>query len=436
MDEKLSCGADPASRCYNWQPVLLFCCSTPAWPYEGIGLSISGQAFFVRKSAIIFWEWYVDMRHMAVQSANSWHYSGNRSKKGGLVMRQEMNGAAHGSAQGMAGNFRDSVLVFKNVRAIVIAGMLLALHIILAMVLGIYLTQTVKFSISFITNVVTGYLFGPWMALVTVALGDILQFVLKPVGGYFFGWTLNAAIGGLLYGLAFYKRAPREVAKEAGGEKKNFARVVDYLCMVIYAVMLAGWFLLPFLDVTTKAADTVEREVINSGTAFSYVAGKVLNCASTSPKTLAVVALVLVLSGAVFCLCRRRVAVILLGVLACLWMLLPVYNERAVLAVRPAFLLICVGFAAVVLMNLFALLREKSVDVGFLLRCFLTMLFVAVVVQMLLGTIWCVKIYGRGFWFYFVPRAIKSLIQLPFNTVLAYYVIRALKNLRVREIVR
>ena len=75
-------------------------------------------------------------------------------------------------------------------------------------------------------------------------------------------------------------------------------------------------------------------------------------------------------------------------------------------------------------------------DVGFLLRCFLTMLFVAVVVQMLLGTIWCVKIYGRGFWFYFVPRAIKSLIQLPFNTVLAYYVIRALKNLRVREIVR
>ena len=96
-------------------------------------------------------------------------------------MRQEMNGAAHGSAQGMAGNFRDSVLVFKNVRAIVIAGMLLALHIILAMVLGIYLTQTVKFSISFITNVVTGYLFGPWMALVTGALGDILQFVLKPV---------------------------------------------------------------------------------------------------------------------------------------------------------------------------------------------------------------------------------------------------------------
>ena len=62
----------------------------------------------------------MDMRHMAVQSANSWHYSGNRSKKGGLVMRQEMNGAAHGRAQGMAGNFRDSVLVFKNVRAIVI----------------------------------------------------------------------------------------------------------------------------------------------------------------------------------------------------------------------------------------------------------------------------------------------------------------------------
>ncbi|MDE7325456.1 MAG: folate family ECF transporter S component [Lachnospiraceae bacterium] len=354
-------------------------------------------------------------------------------------MRQEMNGAAHRRVQGGFRNWKDSVLVFHNVRAVVVAGMLLALHIILAMVLGIYLTQTVKFSISFITNVVTGYLFGPWMALITGALGDILQFVIKPVGGYFFGWTFNAAIGGLMYGLAFYRRAPKErnmdVVKAGNQKEKADTRMMDYVCMGVFAAMLAVWFLLPFLDVTVKAADSTEGGTVYTGTAFLYMAKKVGDGVGTSPETLALVALVLMAAGAVCSLCRRRVPVILLGVVACLWMLLPAYNERSVLSVRQGFILLCIGFAVVVLLNLLAVMRAKSMDVGYLLRCFLTMLFVALVVQMFLGTVWCVMIYGKGFWFYFVPRAIKSLIQLPFNTILSYYVIRALRDLRVAEIV-
>ena len=348
---------------------------------------------------------------------------------------QSVSGAK--SAVGMESGFKGAASVFKNRRAIVVSGILLALHIILAMVLGIYLTQSVKFSISFITNVVTGYLFGPWMALVTGALGDILQYLLKPVGGYFFGWTFNAALGGLIYGLTFYRKAPKEeITKAPFNEEKTNFRAADFLSMGIFVVLLAVWFFLPFLDVTTKAGDFAEREILNAGTAFNYVSGAVSESVSTSPKTLAVATLVLILAGGIFALCKKRVFVILSGVVACLWLLLPMYNDRKILAARSGFILLCLGFAVCVLFNLFAVLRERAVDAKFLLRCFLAMLFVAVIVQMFLGTFWCVLMYGKGFWFYFASRSIKSMIQIPFNTVLVYYVIRALKQMRVEEIAR
>lgn len=362
-------------------------------------------------------------------------------------------GVKHAAAKGTHGKegygkdgyWKGALCVFKSRRAVITAGMLLALHVILSMYLGIYLTQTVKLSVSFITNVVTGYLFGPWMALATGALGDILQYLLKPVGGYFFGWTLNAAIGGLAYGLAFYRKGPKEdrplqTEGEADGGRRRAAvqdgkkqggavfGAVDFISAGILLLMLVCWLLLPFLDVTAKAGAQEEREVFNTGSALQYVTGAVGECANTSPRTLAVAAVVLIAAGLVFAVCRRRVLMILLSAAAFLWLLLPVYTDRSVLAVRTGFVLLSAGFGVCVLLNLLAVLRAKSLDAAFLLRCFLTMLFMAAAVQMFLGTLWCTVMYGKGFWFYFVPRAMKSMIQLPFNTLLAYYVIRALKQ--------
>lgn len=360
---------------------------------------------------------------------------------------QNVKNAALMSPQGEKGFWKGAVCAFHSRRAVVAAGMLLALHIVLSMYLGIYLTQTVKLSVSFITNVVTGCLFGPWMALVTGALGDILQYILKPVGGYFFGWTLSAALGGFVYGLAFYRKGPKEEecasyrrTKERWQSGKKQGRAgfgaADILSIGILVLMLLCWFTLPFLDVTSKAGAQAQREVLNSGSALQYLTGAAGECANTSPQTLAAAALALIAAGLVFAVCRRRVPVILMSAAACLWLLLPVYTDRSVLAVRTGFGLLCAGFAACALLNLFAVLRTKSLDAAFLLRCFAAMLFMAVAVQMFLGTFWCTVMYGKGFWFYFVPRAMKSLIQLPFNTLLAYYVIRMLKQFRVAELVR
>ena len=337
-----------------------------------------------------------------------------------------------------SGYWRASLVAFKSSRAIAVSGMLLGVHLVLSMALGIYLTQSVKFSLSFVTNVITGWLYGPWMALLTGALGDILQYILKPVGGYFFGWTLSAAIGGLLYGLAFFQKSPAVLKNQANKKvnAKNDAKLLgysvgDFVMLCFYIAGIVGCFKMNFLDVTTKVTEeNPVREIMNSGTVFAYLTGNAGTLTNQSPKSLAIAAVVFLGIGIVLCVAKKRVFTILLNATACLWMMLPVYTDRKVLSAGNGFILLCVVFAAGMIAPLVHLLLEQEIDVKFMLRCFLVMLIIAVVVQMGLGTYWCTVMYGKGFWFYFVPRAMKSLIQLPFNTVLVYYVIRSLKRFR------
>ncbi|MDE7299787.1 MAG: folate family ECF transporter S component, partial [Lachnospiraceae bacterium] len=247
-----------------------------------------------------------------------------------------MNSRANGSRK-TDGFWRASARVLRDRRAVAVAGMLLALHIVLAMFVSLPLTPSVRISVSFITNVVTGHLFGPWMGMITGALGDILQFVIRPTGAYFPGWTLNAAIGGFVYGLMFYRRAPKEAGtagesstvhrsglpvesgmlrKEAGADaaarktaketqKKRSAS--DYISAGIFALVLVFWCALPFLQVTEKAAVSSERVVQNSGSALAYLTGAAGETANSSPVTLAAAAAVCAAAGLVFRLLRRRI---------------------------------------------------------------------------------------------------------------------------------
>lgn len=37
-------------------------------------------------------------------------------------------------------------------------------------------------------------------------VGDILKYIMKPTGAFFFGWTLNAILGPMIYGIMLYHR--------------------------------------------------------------------------------------------------------------------------------------------------------------------------------------------------------------------------------------
>ena len=58
-------------------------------------------------------------------------------------------------------NFKDSSQEFKNVRSLVTAALLIALHTVLAYFVSFQVTPSLRISVSFLANVVTGAMFGP-----------------------------------------------------------------------------------------------------------------------------------------------------------------------------------------------------------------------------------------------------------------------------------
>ena len=94
------------------------------------------------------------------------------------------------------------------------------------MFVSIQVTPTLRLSVSFLANCAIGYMFGPVMGFVCGGLGDLIQFVIKPTGAYFPGWTLSAALAGFIYGLFFYG-CNMKVAESFDGDKKGILKFID-----------------------------------------------------------------------------------------------------------------------------------------------------------------------------------------------------------------
>lgn len=107
--------------------------------------------------------------------------------------------------------FTDSVKEFKSINAIATTGLLLAIRTVLAVFLSFQITDSLRISVSFIANVIIGVLYGPVVSFVAGGVGDLVQFVIKPTGAFFPGWTLSAALSGFIFGLFFYKKWPKKV---------------------------------------------------------------------------------------------------------------------------------------------------------------------------------------------------------------------------------
>jgi ECF transporter S component (folate family) len=90
-------------------------------------------------------------------------------------------------------------------RMIATMGLLVALQVVLSQVLGIE-TQYLRLSFAFVPSIIMGMLFGPLWAGIGCVLSDFLGMALFPKSAFFFGFTINAFIGGLIYGFFFYKK--------------------------------------------------------------------------------------------------------------------------------------------------------------------------------------------------------------------------------------
>ena len=118
---------------------------------------------------------------------------------------------------------------FFSVKKIAILGMLLALNVVLAK-FSIH-TLTVKVGFAFIALVISAMMYGPVEAGIVGALGDVLGYVINPVGAFFPGFTITAFLTGLVYGFFLKKNVTIFKAIGAAGVVQF---VIGLICNTYY----------------------------------------------------------------------------------------------------------------------------------------------------------------------------------------------------------
>ena len=102
--------------------------------------------------------------------------------------------------------FSESKRSFVNVQCLAILGILMALAVVLGFVASIDLGPYIRIGFSGLPNRIVEYLFGPIVGCIFGGIGDIVKFIVKPSGPFFFGFTFNAMLSGIIYGAILYKK--------------------------------------------------------------------------------------------------------------------------------------------------------------------------------------------------------------------------------------
>lgn len=96
----------------------------------------------------------------------------------------------------------------NNLFTLTCLALLTAMQIILARYLVINVSESLRFSLSFIPVVIAARRFGIFGGMAVYGIGDFLGAIIFPTGGAFFpGFTVTAVIAGLIYGLFLSKKS-------------------------------------------------------------------------------------------------------------------------------------------------------------------------------------------------------------------------------------
>lgn len=95
------------------------------------------------------------------------------------------------------------LFVTKN---LVLCGLMAALAVVLGMVASIDIGPYIRIGFSGLPNRVVECLFGPMVGTLFGGMLDILKYLVKPSGPFFFGFTFNAMVAGVIYGCILYRK--------------------------------------------------------------------------------------------------------------------------------------------------------------------------------------------------------------------------------------
>ncbi|MBR3971887.1 MAG: folate family ECF transporter S component [Ruminococcus sp.] len=102
---------------------------------------------------------------------------------------------------------RDSSKELTRIQSLTLCAMMLALRVVLGYFSNatLAITPDIKIGFNFLPVAITGILCGPVCAMIVGGFGDLLSFLIAPMGYYFPGWTISGILVGLLYGMFLYK---------------------------------------------------------------------------------------------------------------------------------------------------------------------------------------------------------------------------------------
>lgn len=105
----------------------------------------------------------------------------------------------------MLRKFPESTHTLRRTQTLTTVGLFLAIQMVLSSYGTIQVNDSLKISLAHLALAPTAMLFGPVAAAIQGAMSDILGFLLKPTGPYFPGFTISAALGGVIYGLFLFE---------------------------------------------------------------------------------------------------------------------------------------------------------------------------------------------------------------------------------------
>ena len=102
--------------------------------------------------------------------------------------------------------YADSIMELKVTKHMVICAFMAALAVVLSYTTSIEVGPYIRIGFSGLPNRIVEFLFGPITGCIFGGALDVLKYIIKPTGPFFFGFTFDAMLSGIIYGSILYKK--------------------------------------------------------------------------------------------------------------------------------------------------------------------------------------------------------------------------------------
>lgn len=108
-------------------------------------------------------------------------------------------------------NFKKSAENLGDLRVLCATALLAALYVALYALKIPLVNDQLRITFTFIPVALAGWLFGIVPAVLVGVIGDVLGCFAFPQGAYFWGYTLTAALNGLIFGIILYGKKTKSI---------------------------------------------------------------------------------------------------------------------------------------------------------------------------------------------------------------------------------